>query len=116
MLVLIAFPFAFHLVSYHSLFFTCRWISFVFLLHGRRICTHSVDPSLTPFLCEFPGMKLALVPDVTYSRNLDQNVCPGRGKISDLDIYRRRTLPLDCRTPFLLSSSYDMQEDTAGQL
>jgi len=27
----------------------------VFLLYGRRIATHSVDPSLTHFLHEFPG-------------------------------------------------------------
>src|SRR6218665_1132860 len=56
--VFIAFPFAFHiLVFFYSLFFTCHWISFVFLLYGRRICTHSVDPSLIHFLHvrEFPG-------------------------------------------------------------
>src|SRR6218665_2411375 len=48
-LVSITFPFAFHISEFfHSLFFTCHWISFVFLLYGRRICTHSVDPSLTP--------------------------------------------------------------------
>src|SRR6218665_3528503 len=48
------FPFA---LIYH-------WISIVFLLYGRRIATHSVDPSLTHFLGEFPGLGLALVPDV----------------------------------------------------
>src|SRR6218665_2469986 len=31
----------------------CHWISIVFLLYGRRIATHSVDPSLTHFLGEF---------------------------------------------------------------
>src|SRR6218665_838596 len=31
----------------------CHWISIVFLLYGRRIATHSVDPSLTRFLDEF---------------------------------------------------------------
>src|SRR6218665_1792851 len=41
-----------------------HWISIVFLLYGRRIATHSVDPSLTHFLGEFPGLGLALVPDV----------------------------------------------------
>src|SRR6218665_2559303 len=93
-LVSIAFPFAFHIsVFFHSLFFTCHWISFVFLLYGRRICTHSVDPSLTPFLGEFPGfLGLALVPAVVvpeaeqrcaWSRNLDPNFCPGRGSTSD---------------------------------
>src|SRR6218665_3619796 len=50
----IAFPFAFHiLVFFYSLFFPCHWISFVILLYGRRICTHSVDLSLIHFLGEF---------------------------------------------------------------
>src|SRR6218665_3212512 len=64
-LVSISFPFAFHIsVFFHSLFFTCHWISFVFLLYVRRIATHSVDTSLTQFFDEFPGLGLALVPDV----------------------------------------------------
>src|SRR6218665_2747191 len=53
-------PSIYRYISMHSLFFTCYWISFVFY----RICTHSVDPSLTRFLCEFPGLGLALIPDV----------------------------------------------------
>ena len=95
-LVSIAFPFAFHiLVFFHSPFFTCHWISLVFLLYGRRICTHSVDPSLTHLLSEFPGLGLALVPNVVvpeaehgcaWSRNLDPNFCLGRGRTSDLGI------------------------------
>ena len=37
--VSIAFPFAFHIsVFFHSLFFTCNWISFVFLLYDGSIC------------------------------------------------------------------------------
>ena len=38
----------------------------MFLLYGRRIATHSVDPSLThrALLGEFPGLGLAPVPDV----------------------------------------------------
>src|SRR6218665_4021429 len=72
-----------------------HWISIVFLLYGRRIATHSVDPSLTRFLGEFPGLGLALVPDVVvpvaekrcvWSRKLDPNFCPGRGRTSDLGI------------------------------
>src|SRR6218665_2360278 len=60
-LVSIAFPIAFHIsVFFHSLFFACHWISFVFLLYDRRTCNHSVDPSLTHLL----GLRLALVPDV----------------------------------------------------
>src|SRR6218665_1758819 len=95
-LVSIAFPIAFHiLVLFYPLFFTYHWISFVFLLYGRSICTHSVDHSLTHFLGEFSGLGLALVPDVvvpeveqgcTWSRNLDPNFCPGRGRTSDLGI------------------------------
>src|SRR6218665_951335 len=63
-----------------------HWISIVSLLYGRLIATHSVDPSLTHFLGEFPGLGLALVPDVvvpeaekrcTWSRKLDPNFCPG---------------------------------------
>ena len=56
------FPFAFHIsVFFHSLLI-CHWISFVLLLYDRRICTHSIDPSLADG--EFPGLGLALVPDV----------------------------------------------------
>src|SRR6218665_3447615 len=116
MLVSITFPFTFHIsVFFHLLFFTCHWISFVFLLYERRICTHSVDPSLTHLLGEFPALGLALVPDVVvpeaeqrcaWSRKLDPNFCPGRGRTSDLGIYR---------APLLLVASYDMQEATAGE-
>src|SRR6218665_112572 len=73
----------------------CHRISIAFLLFGRRIATHSVDPSLTHFLGEFPGLGLALVPDVvvpeaeqrcTWSTKLYPNFCPGRGRTSDLGI------------------------------
>src|SRR6218665_592495 len=94
--VSIALSFAFHIsVLFHPLFVTCHWISFVFLLYGRCICTHSVDPSLTHFLGEVPGVGLALVPDVVvpeaeqgcaWSKNLNPSVCPGRGRTSDLGI------------------------------
>src|SRR6218665_625164 len=62
-LVSIALPFGFHTWCFPFVL-TCHWISIVFLLYGRRIATHSVDPSLTHFLGEFPGLGLALVPDV----------------------------------------------------
>ena len=39
----------------------------MFLLYGRRIVAHSVDPSLSHFLGEFPGLGLALVPDGVVS-------------------------------------------------
>src|SRR6218665_1517552 len=93
-LVSIALPFAFHTWCFPSALI-CHWISIVFLLYGRRIATHSVDPSLTHFLVEFPGFGLALVPDVVvpeaeqrcpWSRKLDPNFCPGRGRTSDLGI------------------------------
>ena len=66
----------------------CHWISIMFLLYGRRIATHSVNPALTHFLGEFPGLGLDLIPNFvvpeadqryTWSRKLDPNFCPGRG-------------------------------------
>src|SRR6218665_3133638 len=62
-MVSIALPLAFHTWCL-PFALICHWISIVFLLYGRRIATHSVDPSLTHFLGEFPGLGLALVPDV----------------------------------------------------
>src|SRR6218665_113186 len=62
-LVSIALPLAFHTWCF-PFALICPWISIVFLLYGRRIATHSVDPSLTHFLGEFPGLGLALVPNV----------------------------------------------------
>src|SRR6218665_2929085 len=62
-LVSITLPSAFHTWCF-PFALICHWISIVFLLYGRRIATHSVDPSLTYFLGEFPGLGLALVPDV----------------------------------------------------
>src|SRR6218665_1947913 len=83
------FPFAFHVsVFFHPLFLACHWISFVFLLYDRCICIHSVDPSLSHVLDEFPGLELALGPDVVVPeaeqmrarrRNLVSNFCSGRG-------------------------------------
>ena len=64
LLVSITYPFAFHISVFFHLLFTCHWISFVLLLYGRRIYTHSVNPSLTHLLGEFPDFGLALVPDV----------------------------------------------------
>ena len=105
-LVSIAFRFAFFHISmfFHSLFFTCHWISFVFHLYMHL----SVDPSLGHFFSEFPGLGLALVPDVvvpeagqgcTWSRTLVSNFCPCR----DLNLWScslmLRTLPLNYGAP-----------------
>src|SRR6218665_2000299 len=70
-------------------------------------------PFTYSLLSEFPGLGLALEPDVVvreaehcacvWSRNLDPNFCHGRGRTSDLGIYRLRTLPLDYRVPHLFS-------------
>ena len=62
-LVSIALPFAFHTWCF-PIALICHWISIVFLLYGRRIATHLVDPSPTHFLGDFPGLGVALVPDV----------------------------------------------------
>src|SRR6218665_604943 len=86
----IALPFTFHTWCF-PFALICHWISIVFLLYGRRIATHLVDPSLTHFLGKFPGLGLALVLNVvvpeaeqrcTWSRKLDPNFCPGRGRTS----------------------------------
>src|SRR6218665_2273276 len=93
-LVSMVLPFAFHTWCF-PFALICHWISSVFLLYGRRIATHSVNTSPTHFLREFPGLGLALVPDVvvpvgehrcTWSRKLDPNFCPGRGRSSYLGI------------------------------
>src|SRR6218665_431922 len=90
-LVSIALPFAFHTWCF-PFALICHRISIAFLLYGRRIATHSVDPSLTHFFGEFPGFGLALVPDVVVpeaeqrSRKLNPSFCPGRGRTSDLGI------------------------------
>src|SRR6218665_1768676 len=93
-LVSIALPSAFHTWCF-PFALICHWISIVFLLYDQRIATHSVDPSLTHFLGEFPCLGLALVPDVMvpeaeercpWIRKLDPNFCPGHGRTSDLGI------------------------------
>src|SRR6218665_2630831 len=77
------FPFAFHTWCF-PFALICHWISIVFLLYGRRIATHLVDPPLTHILGKFPGLGLALVHDVVvpvaeqrcaWSRKLDPNFC-----------------------------------------
>src|SRR6218665_1529888 len=47
-LVSIALPFAFHTWCF-PFALICHWISIVFVLYGRRIATHLVDPSLAHF-------------------------------------------------------------------
>ena len=44
----------------------------MFLLYDQRICTHSTDPSLDDG--EFPGLGLALVPDVVVPE-AEHGVC-----------------------------------------
>src|SRR6218665_2364438 len=89
-LVFIALTFAFHTWCF-PFALICHWISIAFLLYGRRIATHLVDPSLTHFLGEFPGFGPdVVVPEAeqrySWSRKLDPNFCPGRGRTSDLGI------------------------------
>src|SRR6218665_2689645 len=87
-MVSIAIPIAFHTWCF-PFALICHRISIVLLLYGRRIATHSVDPSLTHFLGEFPGLGLALAPDVVvpeaeqrcaWGRTLDPIFCLGRGR------------------------------------
>src|SRR6218665_1084915 len=88
--VSIALPFAFHTLCF-PFALICHWISIMFLLCGRRIATDSVDPSLTYFLGEFPGSGTRCCGPrggqwYAWSRKLDPNFCPGRGRTSDLGI------------------------------
>src|SRR6218665_2809098 len=94
-LVSIALPFAFHTWCF-PFPLICHWISTVFLLYGRRIATHSVDPSLTHFLGEFPGFGPRWCGPrggqlCAWSRKLDPNFCSGRGRASALGIRLPRT-------------------------
>src|SRR6218665_76229 len=93
-LVSIAHPFAFHTCCF-PFAVICHWISIVFFRYGRRIAIHSVYPSLTHFLGEFPGLGLAPVLDVVvpeaeqrcaWSRKLDPNFFSDRDRTSDLGI------------------------------
>src|SRR6218665_1126560 len=78
--------------------------------------THSVDPALTHFLAEFPGLGLALVPDVVVTEaDSGAHGAENSIQISALAGVEPRTLALDYRAPLLLVASYDMQESTAGQ-
>ena len=88
----------------------------MFLLYGRRIATHSVDPSLTHFLGEFPGLGLALAPDVVVPE-ADSGTRGAKNsiQISALAGVEPRTLESRGRAPLLLVASYGMQEATAGQ-
>ena len=114
-LVSIAIPFAFHTWCF-PFALICHWISIVFLLYCRRIATHSVDPSLTHFLGEIPGLRLALVPDVVVPEaDGGAHGAENSIQISALAGVEPRTLALDYRVPLLLVAPYDMQEATAGQ-
>src|SRR6218665_305942 len=90
-LVSITLPFAFHTWCFHSLLSAIGFQSCFFF-------TADLSPpirSTLHFLGEFPGLGLALVSDVVvpeveqrcaWSRKLDPNFCPGRGRTSDLGI------------------------------
>src|SRR6218665_3812406 len=102
-------PFAFHTWCF-PFALICHWISIVFLLYDRRITTHSVDPPLTHFLGEFPGLGLALVPDVvvpeaeqrcTWSRKLDPIFCAGWERPSHSWYRARACVPYRISRPSL---------------
>src|SRR6218665_3805961 len=78
-------------------------------VYGRRIATHSVDPSPTHFLHEFPGLGLALDPDVVVpGADSGAHGAENSIQISALAGGEPRTLALDYRAPLLLVASYDM--------
>src|SRR6218665_2422774 len=78
-------PFAFHIsVFSHSLFLTCHWISFIFLLYDRRVCTHSVK-TYTYFSSKFSsfGQANVMVPEseqgVCIEQKSQSKFLPGPG-------------------------------------
>ena len=72
----------------------------MFLLYGRRIVTHSADPSLTHFIGEFPDLGLALVPDVVVPEaGSGVHGAENSIQISALAGVEPRTLALDYRAP-----------------
>ena len=74
-------PVAFHISTFFHSLFTCHWISFEFLLYDRRICTHSIGPSLAD--CEFPFLGLWYPMLLSHMRRLlFSNFFPGRGALS----------------------------------
>src|SRR6218665_866900 len=89
-------PSPFHSPSILGVFHSLVPLDFNRVSSLRPTYSHTFgDPSLTHFLGEFPGLGLALVPDVVvpeveqrcaWSRKLDSNFCPGRGRTSDLGI------------------------------
>src|SRR6218665_1679162 len=101
-----------------------HWISIVFLLYGRRIATHSVDPSLTHFLGEFPGVGLALVPDVVVPKaDSGAHGAENSTQISALAGVEPRTLASRGRAPLLESplttcrrlQQYNSDPEPAGE-
>src|SRR6218665_1437786 len=88
-------PFAFHTWCF-PFALICHWISIVFLLYGRCIATHSVVPSLTHFLGEFPGLGVALVPYVVVPEaDSGAHGAENSIQISALARVEPRTLALD---------------------
>src|SRR6218665_3471186 len=70
-----------------------HWISIVFLLYGRRIATHSVDPSLTHLLGEFPGLGWLWCPMLwSQRRNSGAHGAENLIQISALAVVEPRTL------------------------
>src|SRR6218665_1124593 len=91
-LVSIALPFAFHT---WCLPFTLigHWISIVFLLYGRRIATHSVDPSLTHLLVSFQAWDWLWYPMLwSQRRNSGARGAENLIQISALAMVEPRTL------------------------
>src|SRR6218665_1508299 len=92
LLVSIALHFAFH-TRCSPFALICHWISIVFLLYGRRIATHSVDPSLTHFLGEFQAWDWFWYPMLwSQRRNRGAYGAENLIQISALAVVEPRTL------------------------
>src|SRR6218665_2311839 len=82
----------------------------------RPTYRHPFGRPFTYFLGEFPGLGLALVPNVVVPEaDSGAHGAENSIQISAMAGVEPRTLELDYRAPLLLVASYDMQESTAGQ-
>ena len=114
-------PFPFYIsVFFHSLF-TCHWISFVFLLYDRRICTHSIGPSVADG--EFPLSRFG-TGSGTRCWGPRGGACGAHKEeisfkisgvwTSDLAVKWPRTLPLDYGAPRILTYVFVMLSAMQG--
>ena len=108
------FPFAFHIsVFFHSLFFTCHWISFLFLLYDWCICTHQSTLQLLTFQVSFQAWDWLWYP-LLWSQRRSRGAHEAEISFSnffgvwtsDLAVWWPWTLPLDFFNIYVTTHPY----------